>query len=157
MCTKGLWSQKQKAIQGRQLKGHCWNFGQLLLQPLLMFPVLFLFSVGYRMLPVKLRSCYLVFHKCIHTFLILWKININIFWYWYSSANLSIVGGIFLVLCVGTYRYTLNEKNWGRSHQVMTSCAIFNKRITFMLIYHSFFWVSLVAQIVMNLPTMQET
>ena len=26
-----------------------------------------------------------------------------------------------------------------------------------MLIYHSFFWVSLVAQIVMNLPTMQET
>ena len=39
-----------------------------------MFPVLFLFSVGYRMLPVKLRSCYLVFHKCIHSFNLQFKI-----------------------------------------------------------------------------------
>lgn len=39
-----------------------------------MFPVCFLFSVGYRMLPVKLRSCYLVFHKCIHSFNLQFKI-----------------------------------------------------------------------------------
>ena len=90
-------------------------------------------------------------------YIILSKININIFWYWYSSANLSIVGGIFLVYVLAQTGIHWMKKTEASHIKLWPVLQFLTRGLLLWLFTIAFFGVSLVAQIVMNLPTMQET